>query len=162
MTRELTINLGDILEEKHPNGFHVPADIDLAMLLEFGDDDWSHSLDLDALLEAENKVVLIWSIEDVLARRPDIDEVQAWNVLVTAHDDFQKNKCHLDFLESTANGLYPVNGLAQTLLAQRMKTLLKAVEDLLESNLSLPDQVTDIVSRLDELEQSIVKAGGQP
>lgn len=162
MTRELTINLGDILEEKYPNGFHVPANIDVSMLLEYGDDDWSHSLNLDAVLEAENKVALIWSVDDVLARRPDLDEEQAWKVLVTARDDFLKDKCHLDFIESTANGLYPVGGLAQTLLVRRVEALLKSVAALPETNLSLPDQVAGIASRLDELEQSIAKAGGQP
>jgi len=162
MTRELTINLGDILEEKYPNGFHVPADIDLAMLLEFGDDDWSHCVNIDAVLEAEDKVALIWSIDDVLARRPDLDEKQAWKVLVAARDDFQKEKCHLDFIEATANGLYPVGGLAQTLLVRRVEVLLKTIEDLPGSNLSLPSQVADIASHLDELEKSIAEAGGQP
>ncbi len=162
MTRELTINLGDILEEKYPNGFHLPADIDVAMLLEYGDDDWSHCLNLDAILETENKVALIWSVDDALARRPDLDEDQAWKVLITARDDFQKDKCHLDFIESTANGIYPVGGLAQTLLIRRVVALLKSVEALPNSYLSLPDQVVDIASRLDELEQAIAKAGGQP
>lgn len=162
MTRELTINLGDILEEKHPNGFHVPADIDLAMLLEFGDDDWSHSLNLDAVLEADNKVALLWSVDDVLARRPDLDEQQAWEVLVTARDDYEREQCPLDFIEATANVRHPLGVSAQMRLTQRMEALLKTVESLSDSSFTKPDDFAGITRHLDELEKQIAKAGGQP
>jgi len=161
MTRELIINLGDILGEKYPNGFHVPADIDLAMLLEFGDDDWSHGLNLDAVLEAEDKVALIWSVNDVLARRPDLDEDQAWKVLVAARDDYERNQCHLDFIEATANGLYPVGVTARLHLARRVQAILKAVEAFPDAGLLQPDHVAGIVSRLDALEKSITESESQ-
>ena len=107
MTRQLTINLADILERKYPHGFHVPVDVDISSFLEFADDDWDHSIDLNAILAADNEVALVWTIDDVHQRRPDLTEEQAWKVLVTARDDFLKDACHLDFIESTANGLFP-------------------------------------------------------
>ena len=107
MTRQLTINLADILERKYPSGFHVPVDVDVSNLLEFGDDDWDHAIDIDAILEAEDEVALIWGVDDVHQRRPDLNEEQAWKVLETARNDFLKEACHLDFIESTANGLFP-------------------------------------------------------
>ncbi|MBX9623993.1 MAG: hypothetical protein K2X82_09310 [Gemmataceae bacterium] len=113
MTQKLTLNLADILERRYPSGFHVPADIDLGTFLEFADDDWDHCLDLDAHLEAEDSVALVWSVSDVLARRPDLTTEQAWTVLVTARDDFRRGECHLDFIEATANGVFPVGPLAK-------------------------------------------------
>ncbi|MCZ2341351.1 MAG: hypothetical protein LC104_06085 [Bacteroidales bacterium] len=162
MTHTLNINLDDILSEKFPNGFHVPADIDLAMLLEFGDDDWSHGLNFDAILEAEDQVALIWSVDDVLARRPDLDEQQAWKVLVAARDDYERNQCHLDFIEATSNGLYPVGECARRQLTRRVETLLKTLETLSEADFSQPDHVAGITSRLEELEKSMVETGGRP
>ena len=107
MTHTLTINLADILERKYPRGFHVPVDVDISSFLEFADDDWDHAIDIDAILEAEDEVALIWSVDDVQLRRPDLTEEQAWTVLVTARDEFRKGDCHLDFIEVTANGLFP-------------------------------------------------------
>ena len=66
MTRHLTLNLADVLERKYPSGFHVPADVEITTFLEFADDDWDHAIDLDALLEAEDQVALLWSVDDVL------------------------------------------------------------------------------------------------
>jgi len=154
MKRTLTINLGNILEEKSPHGFHVPADIDILNFLEFNDDDWCHDLQLDAILEAESMVALLWSVDDVLARRPDLDEEKAWKVLVEARDDFQREKCHLDFIESTANGLYPLAS-ARLELTQRIEALLKIVELLPDTGLSLPHDVNRITNQLKELEKSL-------
>jgi len=162
MTRTLSINLGEILEEKYPNGFHVPAYIDISAFLEFGEDDWSHGLNFDAILEAEDQVALIWSVDDVLARRPDLDEQQAWKILVAARDDYERSQCHLDFIEATANGLYPVGECARIQLTRRVETLLKTLETLSETDFSQPDHVASIVSRLDDLEKSMVETGGQP
>ena len=120
MTRHLTLNLADVLERKYPSGFHVPADVEITTFLEFADDDWDHAIDLDAMLEAGDQVALLWSVDDVLKRRPDLSREQAWRVLVTARDDFAKDACHLDFLESTANGLFPVGADAKLRLKTRV------------------------------------------
>jgi hypothetical protein len=56
VTRQLTVNLADVLERKYPSGFHVPADIDIGMFLEFADDDWDHTIDIDALLAAVERL----------------------------------------------------------------------------------------------------------
>lgn len=162
MTQKLTLNLADILERKYPSGFHVPADIDLGTFLEFADDDWDHCLDLDAHLEAEDSVALVWSVSDVLARRPDLTAEQTWTVLVTARDDFRRGECHIDFIEATANGVFPVGPLAKELLCRRVKSLLTAVETLPDSGLTDPAGFSNLASRLEDLEMAIAAKGDEP
>ncbi|WP_437191128.1 hypothetical protein [Planctomicrobium sp. SH527] len=118
------------------------------------------TINFNAILEAEDMVALIWSLDDVLTRRPDLDEEQAWKVLVAARDDYERNQCHLDVIEATANGLYPVGANARIQLTRRVEALLRTVESLQESSFSLPDHVTAITSRLDDLKKSMTKTGG--
>src|ERR1700733_11162798 len=59
----IEIDLADILEQKYPHGFHVPADIDLSLFLEFGDDDWTHDLDLKSLLAHDRRIALVFTTE---------------------------------------------------------------------------------------------------
>ena len=162
MTRQLTLNLADVLERKYPSGFHVPADIDIGTFLEFADDDWDHTLDLDALLAAEDQVTTVWSVDDVLSRRPDLTRHQAWQVLVTARDDFTKDACHLDFLECTANGLYPVGADAKLRLKTRVAALLAAVERLPDDGLADPARFGAMAAQIDDLERAVTAPGGGP
>lgn len=162
MTRHLTLNLADILGEKHPSGFHVPADIDLGTFLEFADDDWDHTLDLDALLADEDRVATLWSVDDVLSRRPDLSRTQAWQVLTTARDDFARDQCHLDFLESTANGLFPVGADAKLRLKTRLAALLAAVERLPDDGLADPARFGTMAAQIDDLEKAVTAPGGRP
>lgn len=67
-------------------------------------------LDIHMLLAERRQVAIIWSIEDVLSVRPDLDEDQAWRVLQqcgNAHD------CEMGFnwlfIEVVADDLYPAN-----------------------------------------------------
>lgn len=162
MTRQLTVNLADVLERKYPSGFHVPADIDIGTFLEFADDDWDHTLDLDALLAAEDRVATLWSVDDVLSRRPDLTRQQAWQVLTTARDDFAKDGCHLDFLESTANGLFPVGADARLRLKSRVAALLAAVERLPDDGLADPARYGAMAAQIDDLERAVTAPGGRP
>ncbi|MGL4465722.1 MAG: hypothetical protein ACRC1K_26525 [Planctomycetia bacterium] len=162
MTRQLTLNLADILERKYPSGFHVPADIDITTFLEFADDDWDQTIDLDALLAAEDQVASLWSVDDVLDRRPDLTRVQAWQVLTTARDDFAKDACHLDFLECTANGLFPVGADAKLRLKTRLDALLAAVERLPDDGLADPARFGRMAAQIDDLEKAIAAPGGRP
>lgn len=158
MSHLLTVDLADILERKFAHGFHVPAEIEISNLLEFGDDDWEHLIDIDAMLEAENEVALIWSVSDVQCRRPDLNDEQAWKVLTTARDDFRTDSCHLDFLESTADGLYPIGSEALNRLRLRIEHLLKQLQSLPEPTLSAPDQFEELVQKLSAIEQTLSKA----
>ncbi|MGL6076745.1 MAG: hypothetical protein ACRC8S_21535 [Fimbriiglobus sp.] len=106
MTR-MTIDLATILEHRYPNGFHAPADIPLDTFLEFADDDWEHSIDVFALLEEQRVAAITFGTAEVLERRPDLTGDQAWEVATIARDDFIRDRCHLDFLECTADALFP-------------------------------------------------------
>jgi hypothetical protein len=158
MSHRLTVDLANILAAKYNHGFHVPAEIDISTLLEFGDDDWQHEIDIDAMLEAEHEVALIWSVSDVQSRRPDLNEEQAWRVLTTARDDFRTDSCHLDFLESTADGLFPIGSEALQRLRLRIEHLLKQLQSLPEPTLSAPDQFEDLVQKLSAIEQTLSTA----
>lgn len=162
MTQHLTLNLADILAQKYPCGFRVPAEIDIEPFLEFGDDDWDHTIDIDALLEAEDQVASLWSVSDVLERRPDLTPEQAWKVLVTARDDFAKDRCHVDFLECTANGLFPIGLDAKLRLKTRVAALLAAVERLPDDALADPARFGAMAAQIDDLEKAVTTPGGRP
>jgi hypothetical protein len=160
MTRKLILNLADILERKYPSGFHVPADIDISTLLEYGDDDWDHTIDIDALLEAEDQVALVWSLADVLIRRPDLTEEQAWKVLTSAREDFLHDRCHLDFIESTADGLYPLPVDAKSRLRRCAEALLRQIDALPPDERDNPAAYGQLAAKLDDLESDIGPKGG--
>jgi hypothetical protein len=103
---KITLDVANILKRKYPGGFHAPADIDIDTFLEFADDDWEHEIDLDTLLARDGQVALLLSTEDVYARRPDLTHDQAMDVLRMSRGDFLRDGCHLDFIESTAEGMY--------------------------------------------------------
>lgn len=134
MTRQLTVNLADVLERKYPSGFHVPTDIDIGTFLEFADDDWDHTLDLDALLAAEHRVATLWSVDDVLSRRPDLTRQQAWQVLTTA----------------------------RLRLKSRVAALLAAVERLPDDGLADPARYGAMAAQIDDLERAVTAPGGRP
>jgi hypothetical protein len=104
----------------------------------------------------------VWSVSDVLARRPDLTAEQAWTVLVTARDDFRRGDCHLDFIEATANGVFPVGPLAKDLLCRRVKSLLTAAENLPDSGLNDPGGFSRLASRIEDLEKAIAAKGEEP
>lgn len=85
MTR-LTIDLATIMEHRYPNGFHAPADIPIDTFLEFEDDDWEHSFDFVAMLEEQRLAAITFGVADVLERRPDLTDEQAWEVARIARE----------------------------------------------------------------------------
>lgn len=104
---KLNIDIADILGDKFPHGFHVPVDIGLETFIEWADDEWTHELDIDTLLQERDQVAVIWGIDAVKIRRPDLTREQAWEVLLRAREDYLKDSCDLDFIESTADGMFP-------------------------------------------------------
>ena len=90
MNTTLEINLADILEHKYPHGFHAPADIEIGTFLEFADDDWSHELDIEALLAANRLIGVVWNVQLVLDERPDITDDEAWTVLQACQPHFEE------------------------------------------------------------------------
>jgi hypothetical protein len=106
MTR-ITIDLAAILELRYPTGFCAPANIPIETFLDYGEDHWKHDLDCVALLEEQRVAAITFGAAEVLERRPDLTEEQAWEVATIARDDFVRDRCHLDFLECTADALFP-------------------------------------------------------
>lgn len=90
MTTTLEIDLADILEQKYPQGFHAPADIEIDTFLEFADDNWSHELNVEDLLATKQLVGIIWNVRLVLDERPDLTNDQAWSVLQACQPHFEQ------------------------------------------------------------------------
>jgi hypothetical protein len=180
---EITIDLADILERKYPRGFHAPADIPIDTFLEFADDDWEHRIDLAALLDDQRLAPVTFGVADVKERRPDLTDEQAWEVAQAARDDFARHRRHLDFLESTADAMFPtarrqaldrvyvlrfrlrehLDGHESADRVDRWERELTLIESLARK---LPDRVTDdpaalglIAAALDDLETAITNPG---
>ena len=95
MCTTINLNLADLLEEKYPHGFHVPADIDLSTFLEYGDEDWTHDLDLEDLLAKKHLIGICWNVKLVLDERPDLTEEQAWKVLQACQPPLEEVTDHV-------------------------------------------------------------------
>jgi hypothetical protein len=104
---DITLSLDDLIEKKFPSGFCVPVHIDMSDFLEYADDDWEFTFNLDEMLVNRKAAVLTFTAADVKERRPDLTDEQAWEVARTGRDDFVRERCHLDYLECTADALFP-------------------------------------------------------
>ena len=64
-------------------------------------------IDIDAVLAERRQIAIIWSIEDVQAVRPDLNDEQAWQVLknVQPHYDAEFG-INWTALEATAETLF--------------------------------------------------------
>jgi hypothetical protein len=147
------IDLADILEQKYPHGFHVPADIDLSLFLEFGDDDWTHDLDLKALLAKDRRIALVFDTEQVKALRPHLDDDQAWEVLQqfeAACEDCQEPM--LETIRKLADSAYPDD---KAVLRERINRLAKEVEALPDRERSNPAAYGEAATKLDAIEAEL-------
>jgi hypothetical protein len=60
------------------------------------------------LLEERREIALIWSIEDVLAVREDLDDVQAWRVLQECERCYEyRSDITYEFIEHIASIVFP-------------------------------------------------------
>jgi len=89
---------------------HVPATVDLDDMMEFADFvNISEEIEqnIDDLLTAQRMIGIIWQIEDVKGRRPELSDQQCWDVLQTMQ---REHDCGLgiswDTIESTAESLF--------------------------------------------------------
>ena len=66
------------------------------------------SINVDQLLARRRQVAIVWSIEDVKGVRPDLDDIQAWEVLEECRD---KHDCEWGFtwtfIADVADELFP-------------------------------------------------------
>jgi hypothetical protein len=66
-------------------------------------------IDIHAVLAERGEIAILWSIEDVKTVRPDLTEVQAWQVLTQAerrHDADVGISWHT--LECLADNIFPI------------------------------------------------------
>lgn len=174
---KISLDLAQILEAKYPQGFHVPADIDLTNFLEFADDDWTEELDLDALLAEERKAAIIITAQQVKNDFPHLSDEQAWEVVeITrdqtqlAIDDFIADVVHFNFpstkmeLHSRLMNLrYRLNGKGDA----TSKQLQHELSGLLRLFHKLPDTLDGnpalegiIAATLDDIETAVNPIGG--
>jgi hypothetical protein len=136
---KLTLNLQDILTDALGETVHLPATIDIDELVEFNDVQ-QYECDLQALLATERKIALVWSIDDVKQRRPDLSDAQAWQVL----DTFQRHHdCNMevswDKLEQIAHDLFGSGN------AQRIDRCAKALANY-DEDADVDTNLTDLLA----------------
>jgi hypothetical protein len=145
----LEIDLANILEQKYPHGFHAPADIDLSTFLEFADDDWSHELDIDDLLAANQLIGIVWNVQLVLDERPDLTDDQAWTVLQACQPHFEEvTDAMREIIRQQADGLFPkLKG--KTALRAQLARIEKRIEALPEDECTDPAAYGSVSAALD-------------
>lgn len=87
--KHITIDLADILETKLQFGVSIPVSIDVDQLLEYGDDDWSHDLDIGDILSRQRITAVLISAEEVQRQYPHLSDEQAWETAERLRDDFE-------------------------------------------------------------------------
>ncbi len=65
-------------------------------------------IDVHAVLKLRRQIAILWSIDDVQSRRPDLNDDQAWNVLQQCKSWHDCNDGFTwELIESVADTLYP-------------------------------------------------------
>jgi hypothetical protein len=101
----LTINLAEILESKLQHGFSVPVSVDVGDLLDYADDDWEETIDLELHLAQRQQAALIFSAHDAKRLRPHLTDEQAWEVAEITRD--QTRSMVEEFLAEVADENFP-------------------------------------------------------
>lgn len=103
-------------------------------------DAYEHDVDIQDLLAQDRQIGLIWTTDDVLARRPDLTLEQAWNVLREVERQHDATVgVNWDTLEAVAQDLF---GERNSGRIDRCERALSAYgDDIAESN--LVDLLTD-------------------
>jgi hypothetical protein len=136
---KLTLNLQDILTDVLGETVQLPATVDIEELVDFNDAH-KYECDLHELLANERKVALVWSIDDVKQRRPDLSDDEAWQVL----DAFQRpHDCKMqatwDKLEQIAYDLFGSGN------AQRVERCAKALANY-DEDADVDANLTDLLA----------------
>lgn len=154
MKNTVRIDLAQILDDRYPHGFTVPASIDTDVLIEFGDEDWQYDVDIAEHLAESRRVGLIYSTEDVQVVRPDLDEDQAWDVL----QQFQAacEDCPdpmFETIQQLADMAYPPDRRA--LLAARLERIKQRIELLPKHESDNPAGYGEAAAHLDAVEAEL-------
>jgi len=151
MNTTLEIDLADILEHKYPHGFHAPADIDIGNFLEFADDDWMHQIDIQELLAANRLIGVVWDVQLVLDKRPDLSDDAAWSVLQACQRHFEDVTDPMRaMIRQLANDLFPqLKGKAA--LRAQLAQIERRIEALPEAECTDPAAYGSVSDRLDNV-----------
>ncbi|HEY4313337.1 MAG TPA: hypothetical protein VGN12_28060 [Pirellulales bacterium] len=136
---KLTLNLKDLLIDAFGATAQLPASVDIDDLVDFNDVR-EHDVDLHELLADERKIALIWSIDDVKARRPDLCDEQAWQVLEKFQQHHDCNAQAIwDTLEQIAHDLFGTGN------ARRVERCAKALDDY-DEDADVDTNLTDLLA----------------
>jgi hypothetical protein len=144
----ITVDLAEILESKFQHGLSIPVSIDVSDLLDYADDDWSESLDLDLLLAERQEAALIISAKEAKRVRPHLSDEQAWEVAQITRD--QTLWAIEDFLGDVADENYPTGKQ----LLQRRAAQLKAR---FGGSQTQPSEADELLQQLAGLHRLIAK-----
>ena len=152
MTTTLEIDLADILEDKYPNGFHAPADIDIRTFLEFADNDWLHEIEVEDLLAAKRLIGIVWNVKVVLDERPDLTDDEAWIVWQAFQSHFEEVTDPMRAtIQQLADDMYPkLKGKAA--LRAKLARIEERIEGLPEDEATDPASYGSIAAELDCVE----------
>lgn len=163
MKTTLTLDLAGILKRKYPRGFHVPADIGIDMLLEYGEEDWEHDLDIDlrALLAERRAIALVWDAGMVRDAYPHLTPEQAWEALRECERDHEAGR-RLGWagIAEVLDRLFPSAQEARRRLLEGLRRLQGRVEALPAGAGADPSPYGELAAALDALEDTLRTKGG--
>jgi hypothetical protein len=162
MKTKLNLDLADVLKQRYPRGFHAPADIDIDGLIEFGDEDWEHVLDIDVrqLLARQNAIALIWDADMLLSTYPHLTPEQAWEVLQQCERDYSAEEgLTWDLVAEVVHDRFPDAPEAKQRLLDRLTTLRRMLEALPAQERDDPAGYGGIAAQVDALEDAIMNRG---
>lgn len=170
----ITINLAEILESRLRHGFSVPVTIDVGDLIDYADDDWDETIDLDAYLAGRHEAAIIFSAKDVQMLRPHLTDTQAWEVAEVTRDQ-TRDVVH-DFMSDVADMNYPTtkqellrrvwNGKVSLTkpfvereeasgFLQQLQIIERLIEKFPEDAMANPAIVGSIAAMLDDIERVV-------
>lgn len=154
MKNTLCIDLAHILEERYPHGFNAPVTIDTDVLIEFGDENWTHDLDITEHLAESRRIGLIYSTEDVKQVRPDLNDDQAWDVLQQFEAACEDCPDPLfETMQQLADTAYPPD--SKQLLTARLDRIRQRIERLPRHEPDNPAGYGEAAALLDAVESEL-------
>lgn len=92
----------------------VPCSIDLEDVLAFNDLQFAE-FDVESLFRANRTIAVTWETADVLEKRPDLTDDEAWEVLQAAEQAHDSDYgITWDVIEAIAEELFPTNDAGAT------------------------------------------------
>jgi hypothetical protein len=138
---KLKLDLRDLLVNAFGSSTtHVPSTIDVSEILEFNDL-YESEIDVHHALAKQRQIALIWGVDDVKDRRPDLNDEQCWQVIATVERQHDCNHgVTWDTIEQTAEDLF---GSSNAHRIGRCELALHAYDSDTDADASLVDFLAD-------------------